>query len=69
MRKTQDYFKRVETRIDKFRRVGGLVCKKVFSNISNLFIFSDEKYQLSKKKLLKPIYNKMQIIFIWYKWF
>ena len=26
--------------------------KNIFSNISNLFIFSDEKYQLSKKKII-----------------
>ena len=49
--KTRDYFKLVETGMDKLRRVGGLVCKKCFffSNISNLLIFSDEKISFSEK--------------------
>ena len=47
---TRDYFKRVERRMDKLRRVGGLVCKKMFfSNISNLLIFSDENISFSEK--------------------
>ena len=33
MMKTRDYFKRVETRMDNLRRVGGLVCKKMFFRI------------------------------------
>ena len=68
--KIRDYFKRVETRIDKLRRAGGLVCKKMFSRIFRIYSFSlMKKYQLSKKKKKKIIdtYNEIQIIFIWYK--
>ena len=57
--KTRDYFKQVETRMGKLRRVGGLVCKKMFSRIFRIYSFSlMKKYQLSKKKtkqLLIPI--------------
>ena len=50
--KTRDYFKRVETGMDKLRRVGGLVSKKMFSRIFRIYSFSlmKKKYQLSKKK-------------------
>ena len=39
MIKSRDYFKRVETGIDKLRRVGGLACKKMFSRIIRIIYF------------------------------
>ena len=53
MMKTRDYFKRVETQMDKLRPVGGLVSKKMFSRIFRNYSFSlRKKYQLSKKKII-----------------
>ena len=40
--------------MDKMKRVGGIVCKKMFSLIFRIYSFSlMKKYQLSKKKKKK----------------
>ena len=47
--KTREYFKRVETRMDKLRHVGELssLQKKCFLEYFELFIFSDEKISIT----------------------
>ena len=60
--KTRDHFKRVETRMDKLRRVGGLVSKKMFFRIFRINLFSPmKKYQL-RKKIMICIYTFYIII-------
>ena len=49
----RDYFKRVETRMDKLRHVGELVGKKMFSPLFRIYSFCLMKnYQLSKKNII-----------------